>query len=190
MVTTSIFIRDKENSRQLKSSGAILYSAQLYFYGNKDLGLFLKKERKLLFGNYYIDDKSNLRIILYTDRKKKSEFVWERLMPEKSERVREIDRLFNESYINNVKYETFGMELNCGVLINDLVVTKTKIILLSAEKEKYVILRDAYPFLKEVTPDIFPIVYKDIDDGRIYVEWEQLGCRIALNEFSKSSITK
>lgn len=158
--------------------------AQLYFYGNQDLGLFLKKERKLVFGNYCLDDETKLKIILYADRDKKSEFIWQRLRPENSERVREIDRLFTESYINNVKYESLGMEVSCGVIISEVAVTKTKLILMTPEGNKYFISRNSYPFLTSVTPDMIPLTYRDLDDNRLYIEWEQLGCRIPLHEFS------
>ena len=164
--------------------------AQLYFYGAEDLGLFLKKERKLLFGNYYLDDEIKLRIILYTDRDKKSEFVWKRLMPENSERVREIDRLFTENYINNVRYTSLGMEMSCGIIINEVIVTKTKIMLLAPNGNKYFILRNTYPFLKDVTTDMVPLVYRDHRDNNIYVEWEELGCRVGIDIFSKTSKSK
>ena len=158
--------------------------AELYFYGNKDLGLFLKKERKLMFGNYNIDDESKLRIILYADRDKKSEFVWERLMPENSERVREVDRLFTDSYINNVRHESLGMELSCGVIISEVAVTKSKVILMTPEGNKFSMSRISYPFLTSVTPDMIPLAYRDMDNNKLYVEWEQLGCRISLDEFT------
>ena len=158
--------------------------AQLYFYGNRDLGLLLKKERKLVFGNYFLDDETKLRIILYTDRDKKSEFVWKRMMPENSERVREIDRLFTESYINNLKYESLGMDVSCGVIISEVAVTKSKVILMTPESNKFSISRNSYPFLTSVTPDMVPLVYRDMDNNKLYVEWEQLGCRIPFEEFS------
>ncbi|MCH5242654.1 MAG: hypothetical protein J1F67_09590 [Muribaculaceae bacterium] len=157
--------------------------AQLYFYG-EDLGLFLKKERKLVFGNCCLDDMTKLKIILYIDRYKKSEFVWKRLMPENSERVREIDRLFTDSYINNVKYESLGMELSCGVIISEVVVTKTKVILITLEGNKFSISRNSYPFLTSVTPDMIPLAYRDMDNNKLFIEWEKLGCRIPLEEFS------
>ena len=109
-------------------------------------------------------------------------------MPENSERIREIDRLFSDSYISNVKYESLGMELSCGVLINEVMVTKTKIILLTPNNERFSISRNAFPFLKEVTPDMTPLAYRDKRDGKIYIEWEELGCRVSLEGFSK--ITK
>lgn len=159
--------------------------AQLYFYGDMDLGLFLKKERKLVFGNYNLDDETRFRFILYTDRDNKSEFVWKRLMPENSEGIREIDRLFTDSYINNVKYESLGMELSCGVIISEVAVTKTKVLLLTPEGNKFSISRNSFPFLKTVTPDMIPLAYRDLDEKRLYIEWEQLGCRIPLDEFSQ-----
>ena len=158
--------------------------AQLYFYGNKDLGWFLKKERKLVFGSYHLDDEVKLRIILFTDRDKKSEFTWKRLLPENSESVREIDRLFTESYLNNVRYESLGMELSSSVIISEVAVTKTKVILMTPEGSKFSISRNSYPFLKSVTPDTSPLVYRDLDDNRIYVEWEKFGSRIPLDDFS------
>lgn len=158
--------------------------AQLYFYGDKDFGLFLKKERKLVFGNYNFDDETTLRVILFTDRDKKSEYVWKRLSPEKSERVREIDRLFTTGYINNLRYAALGMELSCGVIISEVAVTKTKVILLTPEGARFSIPRDSYPFLKSVTPDMTPLAYRDFDNNGLYIEWEELGCRIALEEFS------
>ena len=105
-------------------------------------------------------------------------------MPENSERIREIDRLFTDSYINNVKYESLGMEFSCGVVISEVAVTKTKVILLTPEGNKFSISRSNYPFLKSVTPDMLPLAYRDMDDNKIYIEWEQLGCRIPLEEFS------
>lgn len=164
--------------------------AQLYFYGAEDLGLFLKKERKLLFGNYCFDEETKLRITLCADPDKESKFIWKRLMPENSERVREIDRLFTENYINNVKYTSLGMEMSCGIIINEVIVTKTKIMLLAPNDDKYVILRNTYPFLKDVTTDMVPLVYRDRRDNKIYVEWEELGCRVGIDIFTKTSKSK
>ena len=138
-----------------------------------------------MFGSYSLEDETNLRIILYTDRDNKSEFVWKRLMPENSEGIREIDRLFTDSYINNVKYESLGMELSCGVIISEVAVTKTKVLLMTPEGNKFSISRNSFPFLKAVTPDMIPLAYRDLDDNRLYIEWEQFGCRIPLDEFSQ-----
>ena len=159
--------------------------AQLYFYGEKDLGLFLKKERKLVFGNYCLDDATKLKIILYPDRDKKSEYVWKRWLPENSERIREIDRIFTDNHIHNVRYKSLGMELTCGVIISEVAVTKTKVILMTPEGTKFYISRNSYPFLKSVTPDMTPLAYRDLDDNRLYIEWEQFGSRIPLEEFSR-----
>lgn len=163
--------------------------AQLYFYGEKDFGLFLKKERKLGFGNYAFDG-SSLKIILYTDRDNKSVYSWKRLMPENSERVREIDRLFSDNFINNVRYEALGMEMSCGVVISEVALTKTKVILMTPEGERFFTLRNSYPFLKSVTPDMIPLAYRDMDDNRIYIEWEKLGSRIPFEAFSPLLKTK
>lgn len=164
--------------------------AQLYFYGEKDFGIFLKKERKLVFGNYCLEDKTKLRIILYAERDKKPEFLWKRLLPENSERIREIDRLFTDSFIDNIRYEALGIELSCGVIVSEVAVTKSKVILMTPEGNKFSISRNSYPFLKSVSPDMTPLVYQDKDNKKIYVEWEALGCRIPLEEFTPSSSNK
>ena len=139
-----------------------------------------------MFGNYCLEDETKLRIILYTDRDKKSEFVWKRLMPENSERVREIDQLFTDSYINNVRYKSLGIELASDIIISEVAVTKTKVILITPKCDKFSIHRNSYTFLKSVTPDMIPLAYRDVDNNKLYVEWEQLGCRIALEEFSQN----
>lgn len=157
--------------------------AQLYFYGDKGLGLFLKRERHLDYGSLATDWKT-LRITLYRDREHSSEFIWHRLLPGQSERLREIDRLFTDSFLNNIRYESLGMDMSCGVAICDVAVTKSKVTLLTPDGDRYSISRHNRPFLREVTPDMTTLVYRDMSDNRLYVEWEQLGSRIPLAEFS------
>ncbi len=159
--------------------------AQLYFYNEKDLGFFLKRERVLFYGNYIFDGKT-LKIKLLKDREHTEEFKWQLLTSGSSERVRQLDRLFTDSYINNVKYESLGMERFCGITISEVIITKNRIILNTLEGDKFTINRDSYPYLREVTPDKLPLAYMDKEDNRIYIEWEQLGSRIALDEFSKT----
>lgn len=158
--------------------------AHFYFYGEKNMGIFLKKERELFFGHYSFDGE-HLKLVLIPQRDHTLEYTWRLLTPEGSQHVREIDRLFTDSYINNVRYETLGIELSCGLVISEVAVTKTKVILITPERHRYSISRTAYPFLKSVTPDVLPLAYRDLDDNRVYIEWEQLGCRIPLDEFIK-----
>ena len=157
---------------------------QLYFYGEKNMGLFLKKERGLVFGHYSFHGNS-LKIELKANRQTQATFVWKRLTPESSQKVREIDKLFTESYLNNIIYESLGIEMSCGVVVNEVLVTKTKIVLMTLQGDKYSISRNSYPWLKEVTPDIIPMAYRDRSDNKIYMEWKELGGRIALDDFNK-----
>lgn len=157
--------------------------AHLYFYGEKNMGLFLKKDRSVFFGHYSFDG-NNLHLVLKPRRDKTFEYSWKRLTPETSQRVSEIDRLFTESYINNVKYESLGMDVSCGIIISEVAITKTKVILMTHEGNKFSISRNSYPFLTSATPDMIPLAYRDMDNNKIYIEWEQLGCRIPLEEFS------
>ena len=156
----------------------------LYFYGEKNMGLFLKKERSLFFGHYSFDG-NHLHLVLKPRRDKTFKYSWKRLTTDASQRVREIDRLFTESYLNNVMYESLGLEVSCGVMISEVALTKSKITLQALDGSKYSISRNLYPWLKDVTPDIIPMAYKDRSDNKIYIEWQQLGCRIALDEFTK-----
>lgn len=165
-------------------SGKAHNPAQLYFYSESDFGIYLKKENKLVFGNYEYRD-GRLRLALHTDRGQRVNYSWKLLSTETSATVRKIDKLFTDSYLNNLRYESLGMELSCEVLIIDVILTKTKLVLATSDESKYFISRNAFPFLKDVTPDMMPIIYRDKDSKKIYVEWEELGCRVSLDNFIK-----
>lgn len=167
-------------------TGKTMNECQLYFYGERNMGLFLKKERSLFFGNYSFDGQ-NLHFNLKPSRDKNFEYTWKLVTPEKSQKIREINRLFTEAYLNNVIYESLGLEVSCGIVVNEVIVTKSRIILKLFGGDKYSISRTAYPWLKEATPDMVPMAYRDKSDNRIYIEWQQIGGRIAFEEFTKTS---
>ncbi|MCH5226011.1 MAG: hypothetical protein J1D77_08405 [Muribaculaceae bacterium] len=170
-------------------TGKTLNEVRLYFYGERNMGFFLKKERKLMFGHYFFDGE-NLKVELKPQRDLTLEYTWKRLLPENSRQVREVDRLFTDSYLNNVTYESMGLQLSCGILVTEVLVTKTRVILITAERDRYSVSRDKFNWLRNITPDNLPVIYRDVYESRIYAEWKEFGGRIPLDEFTKTSKAK
>lgn len=167
-------------------SGKAENPAQLYFYNESEMGFFVKENRRLLFGNYSFDG-CKLKLKLFSDIDNSGEFVWNLQDPKSSKTLQEIDKLFTNSFITNVCYESLGMELSCGVTINEVIITRFKILLKTLEGQTLSISRDRYPFLKSATSDMIPLAYRDKDDNKVYIEWEKLGGRISLDEFRCAS---
>ena len=158
--------------------------AHIYIYGEKDMGIFPKNGGRLMFGHYLFEG-DRLKFSLMLQRDKTAEFTWHRLNPEASQRIREIDRIFTESYLEYINSEALGIELSCGVVVREVIVAKSKIVLIMLDGEKYSISRDFFSWLRSATPDMLPFAFRDKSDKKIYIEWKELGGRIALENFTK-----
>lgn len=164
--------------------GETINPAQIYIWKAGGLSIFLKESRFLMSGNFEFDG-SKLMISLDSDNDEEENISWELLNENLTEVLKELNLKFTDVYLKNITYKTLGLDTTCGVFIRDVMISKKKLILITSSDEKYMIDRDKYPFLKEATPDMEVLAYRDSKDSKIYLEWIELGCRIDLDMFKR-----
>lgn len=167
-----------------KSDGHIENPAQLFFVDSGRAGLYLKDTRMTAWSDY---DPTGLRLELKWLNRSTAPSVMERLLPENSQSLRRLDTSITDKLLADVVCRANGINLVAQLKVIDVTISRTRLTLHTADDSCFSIDRRTRGFLPTVSPDIEVMIYKDTDDGILYVEWPSLGERIKLSEFSSAT---
>lgn len=110
--------------------------------------------------------------------------VIERLLPENSQSLRQLDASITDERLTEVIRQANGIDLVARLKVVDVTISRTTLTLHTADGSRFGIDRHARSFLATVGPDMEVMVYRDTDDGLFYAEWPTLGERVGLSEFA------
>lgn len=156
--------------------GRLENPGQLVVTDDNTLCLNLKDEKRIVWGKYELKE-DRLKIMFNGS----PESYMVRLRVETSRRLSDIDKSLTDDTLRSVAM--FSSRVRLVQDVADVEIGRNWVIVVLSDGRRKRIKKDSYAFFKTVKAEDEVIVYEDLDDKRVYIEWIQSARRVALTEF-------
>lgn len=158
--------------------------AQLIYGGEDYVCFIIKNEKKTTWAKIKFDSD---KISLDWTESGGGFTEMRRLDIGKSSYLSSLDGSITHDSLLSIIRHASGIEEIGGISISDISVSRNQIVIHLSDGNRLSIDKTSHDFLNTVTPDMELLLYRDLENNKVYIEWTQLARRVALTEFKRFS---